>query len=101
LLSDRCQGIDGNADSHFNDADLIRVLYGTEILFGDQMKGDEMCGHVARIGEMRNAYSISVLKPEGKRPPRRPRWEDNIRMDFREIRWESVNWIHLAHDRNQ
>jgi hypothetical protein len=36
---------------------------------------------------MRNAYKILVRKPEGKRPFGRPRhkWEDNIRMDLREI----------------
>jgi len=27
--------------------------------------------------------------------------EDDIRMDFREIGWEGVNWMHLAQDRNQ
>jgi hypothetical protein len=45
-------------------------------------------GHVARMGGMRNAYSIFVGEPKGKRPCRRPgrRWEDNIRMDLREIR---------------
>jgi hypothetical protein len=44
-------------------------------------------GHVARIGEMRNAYSILVVNPEGKRPLRRPRsgWEEN--MDLRETGW--------------
>jgi hypothetical protein len=31
----------------------------------------------------------------------RRRWEDNIRMDLREIGWEDVNWIHLAQDRDQ
>jgi hypothetical protein len=30
--------------------------------------------------------------------PRR-RWEDNIRMNLREIGWEFVDWIHLAQDR--
>jgi hypothetical protein len=25
------------------------------------------------------------------------RWEDNIRMDAREIGWEGVDWIHLPH----
>jgi hypothetical protein len=37
--------------------------------------------------EMRNACSILVGKPEGKRPLRRTmhRWEDNIRMDLGEI----------------
>jgi hypothetical protein len=29
------------------------------------------------------------------------RWEDNIRMDLREIRWEGVDWIHLAQNRDQ
>jgi hypothetical protein len=57
----------------------------------------------ARMGEMRNAYSILVGKPEGKRPLKRCRrgWKDNIRMDLREIGWEYVNWIHLAQDRDQ
>jgi hypothetical protein len=41
-------------------------------------------GHVARIGEKRNAYRLLVGKPEGGRPLRRPRprWLDNIRMDL-------------------
>jgi hypothetical protein len=35
---------------------------------------------------------------EGKRPLGTPRyrWEDNIRMDLREIEWKGVDWIHLA-----
>jgi hypothetical protein len=43
--------------------------------------------------EMKNAYNILVGKPEGKRllgKPRR-RWDDNIRMDLREIRWEGAD----------
>jgi hypothetical protein len=42
-------------------------------------------GHVARMGKTRNAYRILVGKPEGKRPPERPRckWVDNIKMDLR------------------
>jgi hypothetical protein len=30
----------------------------------------------------------------------RRRWEDNIRMDLREMGWEGVDWIHLAQDRH-
>jgi hypothetical protein len=44
-----------------------------------------------------------VGKPEGKRPlgtPRR-RWEDNIRMDLREIEWGGMYWTDLAQDRDQ
>jgi hypothetical protein len=60
-------------------------------------------GHVARMGETRNAYRILVGKPEGKRPLRRPRrrWVDNIKMDLRAIEWDSMNWIDLAQDRGQ
>jgi hypothetical protein len=41
-------------------------------------------GHVARMGEKRNACRLLVGKPEGKRPLGRPRhrWMDNIRMDL-------------------
>jgi hypothetical protein len=41
-------------------------------------------GHVVCIGEIRNAYSILVGKPEGKRPLGRltRSREDNIRMDL-------------------
>jgi hypothetical protein len=44
-------------------------------------------GHVARMGEMRGAYNILVGRPEGRRPLGRPRlrWEDNIKVDLREI----------------
>jgi hypothetical protein len=48
--------------------------------------------------ETRHAYRILVGKPEG-RP--RSRWVDNIKMDLREIGWDSVDWIELAQDRDQ
>jgi hypothetical protein len=46
-------------------------------------------GHVARMGEKRNAYRLLVGKPEGKRPLGRPRrrWVDNIRMDLEQVGW--------------
>jgi hypothetical protein len=39
------------------------------------------------MGERRGAYRASVGKPEGRRPLERPRhrWEDNIKMDRREV----------------
>jgi hypothetical protein len=59
--------------------------------------------HVARMREKENAYGILVGKPEGKRPLRRPRrrWEDDIRVDLREIGWGGMYWIDLAQDRDQ
>jgi hypothetical protein len=58
-------------------------------------------GHVARMGESRGAYRALVGKPEGRRPLGRPRrrWEDNIKMDLREVGWWGVDWIDLAQDR--
>jgi hypothetical protein len=54
------------------------------------------------MGEKKNAYRILVGKPEGKRPPGRPRrrWVD-IKMDLREIGCDGVDWIDLAQDRDQ
>jgi hypothetical protein len=51
--------------------------------------------------EVRGAYNILVGRPEGRRPLGRPRrrWEDNIKMDLREIGFGYVDWIHLAQDR--
>jgi hypothetical protein len=44
-----------------------------------------------------------VGKLEGKRPLGRPRrrWEDNIKVDLREIGWGGMDWIELAQDRDQ
>ncbi|KAJ4436519.1 hypothetical protein ANN_16550 [Periplaneta americana] len=60
-------------------------------------------GHVARMGESRNAYRVLVGRPEGKRPSGRPRrrWEDNIKMDLREVGYDARDWINLAQDRDQ
>jgi hypothetical protein len=60
-------------------------------------------GHVARMGEGRGVYRVLVGRPEDKRPLGRPRhrWEDNIKMELREIGIHGVNWIQLAQDRVQ
>jgi hypothetical protein len=59
-------------------------------------------GHVARVGERRNAYRLLVGKSEGKRPLERPRrrWVANIRMDVGEVGWGDVDWIGLTQDMN-
>jgi len=51
-----------------------------------------LVGHVACMGQIRNVYKILIRKSERKKPLGRPRhrWEDNIRMDCREIGWEDV-----------
>jgi hypothetical protein len=60
-------------------------------------------GHVARMGEVRGEYNILVGRHEERRPLGRPkcRWEDNIKMDLREIGFGDVDWIHWAQDRDK
>jgi hypothetical protein len=55
------------------------------------------------MGVGRDVYRVLVGRPEGKKPLGRPwhRWEDNIKMDLREIRIDVANWIQLAQDRVQ
>jgi hypothetical protein len=55
------------------------------------------------MGEGRGVYRVLVGRPEGKRPlgRHRRRWEDNIKMDLREIGIDGANWIRLAQDRVQ
>jgi hypothetical protein len=60
-------------------------------------------GHVARVGEVRGGYNILVGRPEGRRPLGRPRcrWENNIKMDLREIGFGDVDWMYWAQDRDR
>jgi hypothetical protein len=55
------------------------------------------------MGERRCAYRALVGKPEGRRPLGRPRrrWEDNIKIDLREVGWGGMDWINLAQDRDR
>ena len=50
----------------------------------------------------RGVNRVLVGKPEGKRPLGKPRcrWEDNIRMDLREV-GGGVDWMELAQDRDR
>jgi hypothetical protein len=52
--------------------------------------------HVALTGE-------KTAEPEGKIPPGRPwhRWEDNIKLCFKEIEWQDFEWINTAPHRDR
>ena len=60
-------------------------------------------GHVALMGEWRDVYRILVGNPEGKRPLGKPRhrWEDNIKLNLKEVGCWGVDWIELAQDRDR
>ena len=59
-------------------------------------------GHVARREECRRAFKILAGTPAGKRLLGRPRcrWEDNIRMDLKEMDNNTRNWVDSAQNRN-
>jgi hypothetical protein len=63
--------------------ELQRLYSSPSIIRMIKSRRMRWAGHVARMGEKRNAYRILV----GKRPLGRPRcrWVDNIKMDLREI----------------
>ena len=52
--------------------------------------------------ESRSAFKNLTGKPTGKRPLVRPgiRWEDNVRMDLKQIDINPRNWVDSAQDRN-
>ncbi|KAJ4450850.1 hypothetical protein ANN_02281 [Periplaneta americana] len=85
-----------NAELHglYSTPDIIRNIKSRRLRWA---------GHVARMGESRNAYRVLVGRPEGIRPFGRPRlkWEDNIKMDLREVGYDDRKWINLAQDRDQ
>ena len=60
-------------------------------------------GHVACMGKGRGVHRILLGKPEGKKPLGRPRrrWEDNIKMDFREVGGSCGDWMKLVRDRDR
>jgi hypothetical protein len=53
--------------------------------------------------QRRNAYRIFVGKPEGKKPLGRPRrrWVKTIKIDFREIGWNGIDWTDMVQDMDQ
>jgi hypothetical protein len=64
--------------SLYSSPNIIRVIKSRRMRWA---------GHVTLMGEGRGVYRVLVGRPEGKSPLGRPkpRWEDNIKMDLREI----------------
>jgi hypothetical protein len=82
----------------------LHNLYSTpDIIRQIKSKRMRWAGHVAGMGEGGNLYRVFVGKPESNSPLEKPsrRWEDGIKFYLSYIRWESVEWIHLAQDRDR
>ena len=77
----------------------LHTLYSSPNIIGNlKSRRLSWAGHVAHIELSRNAYRVILGRPEGKRPLGRPtsRWEDNIKMDLREVGCDPRDWIALA-----
>ncbi|KAJ4427692.1 hypothetical protein ANN_25341 [Periplaneta americana] len=77
----------------------LHALYSSpDIIRNIKSRRLRWAGHVARMSESRNAYRVLVGRPVGKRPLGRPRrrWEDNIKMDLREVGYDDKEWINFA-----
>jgi hypothetical protein len=68
--------------------ELYDLYFSQNIIRVIKSKRLRWAGHVARMGERRGAYRVSVGKPQRRRPLGRPRliWEDNIKMGFTQVR---------------
>ncbi|KAJ4435556.1 hypothetical protein ANN_18172 [Periplaneta americana] len=86
-----------------HDAELHALYSSPDIIRNIISRHMRWAGHVARMGESRNTYRVLVGRPAGKRPLGRPRrrWEDNIKMDLREVGYDGRDWINVAQDRDQ
>ena len=82
----------------------LHALYSSpNIIRNRELRLLRWAGHLAHREQSINAYRVSVGKPEGKRPLGRQRhtWEDNIKMDLREVGCDPGDWIDLVEDRDQ
>ncbi|KAJ4452005.1 hypothetical protein ANN_03517 [Periplaneta americana] len=83
-------------------AELHALYSSPDIIRNIKSRRLRWAGHVARMGEYRNAYRVLVGRLEAKRPLERPRrrWEYNIKMDLREVGYDDREWINLAQDKD-
>ena len=70
-------------------ANIVRVIKSRRLRWA---------GHLARMEEGRSAFKILTGTPARKRSLGRPRrrWEDNIRMNLKEIDINTRNWVDSA-----
>jgi hypothetical protein len=93
----------GTASPTFRDSLVVSSSRNTELcllFISLKIEKNEVGWACSSDGEVSGVYRILVGKPEGKRSLGRPRrrWEDNIKMDLKEVRcgvWTGLSWLRL------
>jgi hypothetical protein len=84
-----------DGENYFTVCTLHHII--NRVIKSERMKE---AGHVKLTGAKRNAYKISVVKPQGRRPRGAARciWDDNIQMNIKDTGCEDEGWIQTAQD---
>jgi hypothetical protein len=100
IFGSKKDGVTGGWRKLHNE-ELHNMYSSPSIIRRMKLRWMRWAGHVALMGEKRNAYRILLGNPKRKRPlgSKRRRWVDNV--DLREIGWDDVDWIDMAHHRDQ
>ena len=86
-----------------HNAELLALYSSPNIIRSLKSRRLRWAEHVAHIDQSTNAYRVLVGNTEGMRPlgRSRRRWENNIKMDLREVDRDPGEWIDHAQARDQ
>jgi hypothetical protein len=86
-----------------HDKELYALYFSPTIIGVIKSRRLGLAGHVPCMGVRRGTYGVLVGQPEGRRPLGGPRhrWENNIKMNCREVVKGGMDWIDLAQDRGR
>jgi hypothetical protein len=74
--------------------ELHNLYFSPSIMRMIKSRRMRWAGHIARVGEKRNAYRI-LQEQKRQLGRQRCRWVDNIKMDLREL-WTGSIWLRIG-----
>lgn len=79
-----------------------RAILHSSFMFHYMLQHSSSYSNAALVCDYRKIISLMKLSAWNKLPGiLRHSWEENIKIDFRERRWKSVDWIHLVQQWDQ